>query len=309
MLDVRRLRVLHAVSRHGSVSAAAAALGYSGPAVSQQLAALEREAGVTLTERSGRGITLTAAADILVSHTDVLFAQLAAAESDIAAFKGEIAGLVRLAAFPSAAASLVPAAWTAVATTSPHVRIELEEMEPEESLPALTRHGVDIAVAHSYDVLPRPLDAQYETRPLLEDPVLIAMSDVDGPESGDLELGTLADRPFLVPRAGTSCAEMVLRACARAGFVPHVSARATDFDVLLRLVAAGLGVALVPRLATRNLPPRVRLIEPRIPVTRHIFTVSVQGGYRKPAVRAVLDALHDAAAPRAAGEQATSVST
>ncbi len=109
---------------------------------------------------------------MLVSHTDVLFAQLAAAESDIAGFKGQVSGAVKLAAFTSAAATFIPAAWAAIADAAPHVDIDLEEMEPEESLPALLRHDVDVAVAHSYDLVPRPLDARYETLPLLDDPVL-----------------------------------------------------------------------------------------------------------------------------------------
>ena len=101
----------------------------------------------------------------------------------------------------------------------------------------------------------------------------------------------LAGRPFLAPREATSCAEMILRACARAGFVPRVVARATDFAVLLSLVAAGAGVTLVPGLAARQVPPRVRLVPPAEPVTRRVFTVSRRGGDRKPAVRVVLDAL------------------
>src|SRR2546429_3564417 len=115
MLDVRRLRVLHAVSAYGSVTAAAAALGYSAPAVSQQLAALEREVGMRLTERAGRGISLTPAADILVAHTDALLTQLDAAEADLAMLRDQAAGRVTLAAFPSAAAGIVPAAWAELA--------------------------------------------------------------------------------------------------------------------------------------------------------------------------------------------------
>jgi DNA-binding transcriptional LysR family regulator len=117
-------------------------------------------------------------------------------------------------------------------------------------------------------------------------------------------LTSLAGLPFLAPRSGTSCAEMIQRACARAGFVPRIVARATDFQVLLSLVAAGAGVTLVPKLAARHLPPQVRLLTPAEPVTRQIFTVSRRGGDRKPAVRVVLDALvqaaSDAAGPPAA---------
>ena len=296
MLDVRRLRVLHAVSAYGSVTAAAAALGYSAPAVSQQLAALEREVGMRLTERAGRGVELTPAAHILVGHTDALLARLDAAEADLAALRDQIAGRVTLAAFPSAAAGLVPAAWAALAGSAPQVRLDLTEMEPEESLPAVLRGETDVAVAHEYDLLPRPLDPLFERRELLDDPVVLAIP-ADYPADGPVPLAELAGQPFLAPRQATSCAEMIQRACARAGFMPRVVARASDFQVLLSLVAVGAGVTLVPGLAARWLPPRVRLVPPADPVTRRVFTVSRRGGDRKPAVRVVLDALSDAATP------------
>jgi len=297
MLDVRRLRVLHTVSAYGSVTAAAAALGYSAPAVSQQLAALEREVGMRLTERAGRGLELTPAALILVGHTDALLAQLGEAEADLAALRDQVAGRVALAAFPSAAASFVSAAWAALAGSAPQVRLDLTEMEPEESLPAVLRGETDVAVAHEYDLLPRPLDPLFERRELLSDPVLVAVPAGHQLATDDtVPLSSLAGQPFLAPREGTSCAEVIQRACARAGFVPRVVARATDFAVLLNLVAAGAGVTLVPALAARQLPPRVRLVSPAEPVTRQVFTVSRRGGDRKPAVRVVLDALAAAAA-------------
>ena len=303
MLDVRRLRVLHAVSSYGSVTAAAAALGYSAPAVSQQLAALEREVGMRLTERAGRGIELTPAAAILVAHTDALLARLDAAESDLAALRDQVSGRVTLAAFPSAGATIVAAAWAALAQTAPNVQVELTEMEPDESLPATARGETDIAVAHEYDLLPRPLDPLFERRELARDPVLLAVP-ASSPLAADpgrrVPLAGLAGQPFLAPRGHTSCAEMIQRACARAGFVPRVVARASDFAVLLSLVAAGAGLTLVPELAAHNLPAGVRLLPPAEPVTRQIFTVSRRGGDRKPAVRVVLDALADAAQDRPA---------
>lgn len=300
MLDVRRLRVLHAVSEYGSVTAAAAALGYTAPAVSQQLAALERETGVQLTEKSGRGISLTPAAGVLVAHAAALLAGLDAAEADLAAFRDEVTGSVTVAAFPSAAAALLPGVWRALGRTAPGVRIKIEELEPEGSLPEINRGGADIAVAHEYDLLPRPLDPVFERRELLDDPVLLAVSADGGePES----LGALSGTPFLAPRHGTSCAEMIQRACARAGFVPHVVARASDFYVLLSLVAAGAGVTLVPRLAASRVPGGVRLLPTPGPITRKIFAVSRRGGDRKPAVRVVLDVLaaEAAALDRSAG--------
>jgi DNA-binding transcriptional LysR family regulator len=296
MLDMRRLRVLHAVSAYGSVTAAASALGYSAPAVSQQLAALERQVGLPLTERAGRGIALTPAATLLVAHTDALLTQLDAAEADLAALRDQVTGRVALAAFPSAAATVVAAAWAALARSAPHVQLGLEEMEPEESLPAVLRGEADVAVAHEYDIFPRPLDPLFERRDLLTDPVLLAVpDDFPGPDDQPVPLAALGRQSFLAPRQGTACAEMIQRACARAGFVPRVAARATDFHVLLSLVAAGAGVTLVPQLATGPLPAGVRLLAPAEPVTRRIFTVSRRGGDRQPAVRVVLDALLDAA--------------
>jgi DNA-binding transcriptional LysR family regulator len=199
-------------------------------------------------------------------------------------------------AFPSAAAGLVPAAWAALADSAPHVRLDLTEMEPEESLPAVLRGQTDVAVAHEYDLLPRPLDPLFERRELLGDPVLLAVPAAHPLAACDrVPLSALAGEPFLAPREATSCAEMIRRACARAGFVPGVVARATDFAVLLSLVAAGAGVTLVPALAARRLPDRVCLLRPAEPVTRQVFTVSRRGGDRKPAVRVVLDALAAAA--------------
>jgi len=203
------------------------------------------------------------------------------------------------------------------------VQLDLTEMEPDESLPAVLRGETDVAVAHDYDLLPRPLDPLFERRELARDPVLLAVPassplacaldrpvqlacalDRPVPLACALDrpvpLAGLAGQPFLAPRPGTSCAEMIQRACARAGFVPRVVARATDFAVLLSLVAAGAGLTLVPELAARHLPAKVRLLAPAEPVTRQIFTISRRGGDRKPAVRVVLDALAEAAQDRPA---------
>ena len=224
MLDMRRLRILHAVSAHGSVTAAAAALGYSAPAVSQQLAALERDVGMQLTERAGRGIGLTAAAGLLVAHTDALLAQLEAAEADLAALRDQVAGRVALAAFPSAAAAIVPGAWAELAGSAPQVQLDLVEMEPEEALPAVLRGAADVAIAHEYDLLPRPLDPLFERRELVSDPVCVAVpAGSAAAAGGPLELRSLTSQPFLAPRSNTSCAEMIQRACARAASSPGSS--------------------------------------------------------------------------------------
>jgi len=297
MIDPRRLRTLHAVATHGTVTAAAAVLGYSGPAVSQQLAALEREVGVQLTQRDGRTLVLTPAADVLLAHAEVLFAQLDAAEGDLAALRDEVSGQVALACIPSASAAIVPTAWRALRAEAPHVRLELVEMEAEESIPALHRRDVDIAVVHAYAIEPKPLDPTFAVQPLLVDPVWVAVP-ADHAAAGldRVDLAALRDEPFVAARSGTRCADMTQRACALAGFVPDVVARATDFAVQLNLVAAGLGVALVPELTIRRLPDGVRLVAPAEPISRGVQAVSRRGGDRHPAVRLVLDQLAAAAA-------------
>jgi DNA-binding transcriptional LysR family regulator len=285
------------VARYGSVAAAARALSFSGPAVSQQLAALERETGVRLLERAGRGVRLTAAARILVDHTDALLSQLEAAEADLAALRETVSGRVRVAAFPSAAATLLPRAWSRLRDSAPHVELDLVEMEPDESVPLVLRGELDVAVAHEYDVLPRVLDPLFERRDLLADPVLVALPERHDLAGADgIDLRALAASDFVTPRPPGPCAEMAQRVCGAAGFVPRVVARANDFQVLLNLVAAGVGVALVPRLAAGRVPEGARLVPPRQVVTRSVFALSRRGGHRMPAVRLLLDELSQVAA-------------
>jgi DNA-binding transcriptional LysR family regulator len=140
--------------------------------------------------------------------------------------------------------------------------------------------------------VPHPLDPFLERRDLLAEPVFLAVpADSLAARAPSVELVSVATQPFLAPSAGTAGAEMVKRACALAGFVPRVVARATDFQVLLNFVAAGAGVMLIPELAADHVSPEVRLVRPKRSITRQVFTVSRRGGDRKPAVRVVLDAL------------------
>ncbi|HEY2175618.1 MAG TPA: LysR substrate-binding domain-containing protein [Mycobacteriales bacterium] len=148
-------------------------------------------------------------------------------DAEVAGLREQIVGRVSIAAFPSAAAALLPGVWSTLTAEAPYVEPQLVEMEPEESLPAVVHGEVDVAVAHEYDLLPRPLDPAYERRELLTDPVLVAVHrDHPAADSTVVDLGCLSAEAFLAPRTHTSCAEMTLRACAQAGFVPHVAARA-----------------------------------------------------------------------------------
>ena len=236
-----------------------------------------------------------------MAHTDALLVQLDSAEADLAALRDQVSGRVALAAFPSAAATVVAAAWTALATSAPHVQLQLEEMEPEESLPAVLRGEADVAVAHSTTSSPGPWTRCSSGASCSTDPVLLAVPDgfrADGqpvPDGAPVLLASLGDTPFLAPRANTSCAEMIQRACARAGFVPRVVARRPQ---RLRPAQPGRGRGLVVTRPPAWRPGRCLrglLLPPAEPVTRKIFTVSRRGGDRQPAVRVVLDAHSEAA--------------
>ncbi|GAB3144022.1 LysR family transcriptional regulator [Amycolatopsis stemonae] len=289
MLELRRLRVLYALAQHRTVAATAAALHLTGPAVSQHLAALEREAGVPLLEKQGRGLAFTPAGRLLVSHAEVILDDLAAAESALAEVTENGSGTVRVAAFASAARALLPRAWGGP------VSLRLLVQEPGTALESLRRQDVDIAVVHSYSLLPRDVPSRFEERALLEDPVLLAMA---GPADGTpVRLADFAGQPWLVPTSDLSCYEMIQRACGAAGFVPSVVAESPDFAVLVALAAAGAGVALVPAMALPPGPLGVGLHPLEEPLTRRVFALTRPGTARRPDIRAVLDRLE-----RAGGE-------
>jgi DNA-binding transcriptional LysR family regulator len=293
MLELRRLRILHALAQHRTVAATAAALHLTGPAVSQHLAALEREAGVPLLEKQGRTLTFTPAGRLLLSHAEVILDDLAAAESALAAAAGTGGpATVRVAAFASAARRLLPRAWAGP------VSLRLVEQEPDAALESLRRQEVEIAVVHSYSLLPRDIPPRCDERPLLADPVWLAADPaLSGLSDGEpARLADFADRPWLVPSADLSCYEMIQRACGAAGFVPSVVAESADFAVLLALAAAGAGVALVPEMALPAGPLGVGLHPLREPLTRKVFALTRAGTTRRPEVLAVLDRLERAAA-------------
>lgn len=289
MLDVRRLRLLHALSVHGTVTAAAEALHVTSPAVSQQLAALEREAGVALVERDGRRLSLTRAGHVLAAHTQLVLDQLAAAEADLASLRTSVSGVVRIGAFVSVAALLPRVIQVLRSAHGSDVELFVHEMEPEASLPALRRGDIDIAVIHSYNIMPRSLPTSCESFELFVEPVNVALPLSDPLVQQDsVDLSVLADRPWIMPRTDASCHELTQRACGAAGFVPRAQAYCDDFGVMCGLVEAGLGVALVPLVARR---PGVALRPLKQQVFRTVSAVVRHRADGQPAVRAVLEQL------------------
>jgi DNA-binding transcriptional LysR family regulator len=296
MLSVSRLKVLREVAYGGSVSAAAQTLSYSQSAVSQQIATLEAEAGIALLERHPRGVTLTAAGQTLVGHAEGILARLDAAEAALGAISGLRGGKLRLASFPTAGASLVPAAIAAFRERYPDVELTLSEGEPEEIAPRLRRGELDLALLYSFNgaqLLPRA-----RTVTLLEDPMHLALArehplaDRDG-----LRLEDLRDDAWVQTSAASPCARHVVRCCHAAGFEPRVSFHSDDYQTIQGLVAAGVGVALIPELAlsaTRE-DIVIRSLAPAPPLRRVVAALPA-GARLVPAAPAMLSVLQATAA-------------
>ncbi|GAA3289754.1 LysR family transcriptional regulator [Dactylosporangium vinaceum] len=260
MLDVTRLRVLVAVARHGSVTAAAAALHYAQPSVSHHLARLEIETGAQLVQRVGRGIRLTPAGLLLAERGEEILGRLDAAESELAEHSGLRAGRVRLAAFPSALGSFVPAVAARFAAAHPDVELQFVEAEPPAALRLLRSGDADLAVVFDYDSADSP--GNVRLTPLFTE---------------GLHLVTQPGREGALPDFARSrwiagcerCRESLVRRCTAAGFEPDIAFTTDDYVAVQALVAAGLGVTILPDLALRA---------HRSP---HVATVPLAGGERR----------------------------
>ena len=251
MLDLTRLRVLEAVARHGSVTAAARALHYAQPSVSHHLARLEAETGTTLFQRAGRGIRLTDAGRLLAQRAAEIIGRLDAAENELAALTGLREGRVRLAAFPSALGTLVPAAAARLEALQPGIDLMLTEAEPPEALRMLRAGYVDVAVIFRHDQAESTPGEEEEegTRGilLLDEPVYLVTQASAQERRGEPGVAGYAAERWI---AGCErCRDHLLRQCAQAGFVPKIAFTTDDYVAVQALVAAGLGVTTLPGLA------------------------------------------------------------
>jgi DNA-binding transcriptional LysR family regulator len=307
MLDVTRLRVLIAVSRHGSVTAAAHALNYAQPSVSHHLARLEAETGIKLIQRAGRGIRLTDAGRLLAERAAEVIGRLDAAENELAAYTGLRAGRLRLAAFPSALGTIVPAAAAMLREHQPSVDLRLTEAEPPEALRMLRAGYADVALVFRYapDVPGVPGQADDEDggiditeglreRLLLEEQVLLVTSAQAGAEPS-AELSGYARHRWI---AGCDrCRANLLRQCALAGFTPKIAFTTDDYIAVQALVAADLGVSTLPALCLRAARhPGIRTVP--LPGThRYVFAVRYGDPPDPPAISLLMDVLRSVAVP------------
>ncbi len=312
MLDVRRLRVLQEVARQGSFSAAASALGYTQPAVSRQIAVLEAESGVQLLRRLPQGAVLTEAGRLLVDRAAEVIARLDRIEDELHAYAGLDGGTLHLAAFASAAASVLPLALVRFRERHPHVELSVIVHDPVDSLPLLRAGELDIALCN-YDDPNHPVEragstvvpswAALEAVALFEDPMYVALP-AGHPLAGAprLRLADLAaDNWMLTTTATGPDSDIFTTAARRAGLNPRVAFQYDDYAALLGFVAAGAGIAVIPDMVARDLRAGVVVREPDPPLPGRPVVAAVASGYRAPAVTAMLDVLLELAGEWVAG--------
>ena len=295
MLDARRLRVLREVATRGSFSAAAAALTFTQPAVSQQIAALEREAGTTLIERGVRPVRLTDAGRALMVHAEAVLAHLDEAQQEL----GEIAGLrrgrLRLASFPTAIATLVPHAVALFTQRHPDVDLTVVDDHQQGLIPRLARWELDLALIYDHEALPEP-EVRLDRTHLLDDPFDLLVADGHPlARRRSIALEELADETWIGGTPDGAYARIVLHSCRVAGFEPRVVFGSDDYNAVQAFVAVGLGVAILPRLAlTFPLPgpARVALADPPV---RRIAAVRLAPSFRSAAATSMLGVLKETA--------------
>ncbi len=315
MLDLRRVKVLCEVARHGSFSAAASQLGYTQPAISRQIATLEAESGMTLVRRVPQGVVLTDAGRLLVSRGEAILARLTETENELRSLAGLEGGTLRLASFASAAAAIVPLAVTAFRARYPKVELSIAMADPIYSLPRLRAGELDLVLSHDPGGLPRlasgeplrsaaPVIADgapvsdldhgaVETIHLFDDPMYVAMP-ADHPLAAVPRpaLLSFAEDPWMLATSAT-CPDsrLFLRACHAAGFEPRIAFQNDDYSAILGFVAAGVGVALIPDMVSRGVRDGVIVRELDPPAPPRPILAAVPTGYCSPAARAMVGVL------------------
>ncbi|MDY0909441.1 LysR family transcriptional regulator [Microbacterium sp. CFBP9034] len=295
-IDAQALRVVKAIADEGSITGAAAALGYSQPAVSQQLKRLERKLEVPLVERVGRSVRLTEAGRILARHAPTVTTALDAAAGELAELRGLRAGRVRLVGFPSASPTIVPRLLADLEAHHAGVTVTYLEAEPPEAVEAVREGNADIALTFSYPgdrEDPHGSSAQGLSVHAVGTDDLLAVLPVDHPavtEDG-VDMASLAGEKWIAgcPR----CRGHLLELCARAGFEPHIAFETDNFVAVEGLVAQGIGVATLPRMAVASFPQLAGVVTVPLPSTeaRTIHVVTAHGADRVPAIRATLEAI------------------
>ncbi|WP_329037455.1 LysR family transcriptional regulator [Streptomyces sp. NBC_00178] len=292
MLDLSRLRALHAVSVHGSVAGAAAALGYTASAVSQQITKLERETRTTLLERRGRGVALTDDALHLADTAQRLLAIVEQAETTLEERRGRPTGRLSIGAFASAARGLLPGVLADLAVEHPALDARLTEVDPHLSVDLVAKGVIDLAVAHDWDIAPLPAPEGVSQAVLGDD-----RCDLLVPEGhalagrGPVRREELARERWVCQPPGTVCHDWLVRTLRAAGCEPDIRHQAEENHTQLALVATGLGVAMIPRLGRGPLPSGVVAVRLDPVPVRRLYALWRTETARRPAVVAAVSAL------------------
>ncbi|WP_030163795.1 LysR family transcriptional regulator [Spirillospora albida] len=295
MLDLERLRALHSVATYGSVSAAADVLHVTTSAVSQQLAKLERETGQKLLERNGRGVRLTDAAELLVTHADRILSLVEQAQADLEAHRGSVVGQLTVATFATAMRGLMPGALRRLRADHPDLRVVVREEDPAQSMGLVARGDLDVAVVQDWNNDPMPVPEGL-CRGFVCDDVADAALPAGHPLAGRdaVALKELAGDPWIASSIGSICHDWLLKTLRAVEAEPSIDHMAYEFPSQLALVAAGAGNAILPRLGRCDVPPGVAIVPLSAPLTRRIFVVWREEAARRPAIRAAVTALRAA---------------
>lgn len=294
MIDLLTLRSLTAVSTEGSVHAAAGALGYTPSAISQQVKRLERELGLALLERVGRGVVLTAAGRELVAGAQRVQAELERVESGVRRRSGQVTGRLRLATFSTATRGLVAPVLRDLRLTHPDLEVALHEYEPWDTVDLVATGRVDVGLAHSWGDLPLPVPAHLVATDVALDvaEVLVPGDHALAGTIGPLRPRDLLEVGWIATREGTICRQWLDRMYVGTGASPRIAHVCPEFDSHVAMVSAGLGVALVPRLGRALLPDGVVALPVTDPVPERVVTALHRRTMDEaPAVRALVDAL------------------
>ncbi|MCK2034717.1 LysR family transcriptional regulator [Microbacterium sp. SSW1-49] len=296
MLDVNRLRMLVELSRRGTLSAVADALSYSKASVSQQLSALERDVGVPLLRRVGRGVQFTPQGNVLVAEAIGILDQLEHAQVAVAESLTEVTGTVRIAVFQSAAHSLLPRALESLKTDHPALRVEVTECDPETGLVGVSSRDFDLILAEQYPGVTRPIHADLDRVALAHDAIALARRP-GTPDTADAvaALWSTREQPWVLEPAGTASRAWAEQLCRTAGFEPDVRFEVADLTAHVRLIRAGLATGLLPELVWAGETPTVALTPLPAQPRREIFSSARRVSAAAPSIRAVRRALASAA--------------
>ena len=300
MLNPVHLRTLIEVVKTGSFAEAARRLGYTSSAVSQQISAFERAVGVPLFEREAHSIRPAGAALLIADRGGELLAALDGFEHEVKAMVQGLRGRLRIGTFPTASARIVPKVLARLQAELPDAEIRLDEAEPDDVLPLVLTGELDLALVYAYDLVPRTWPEELTVLPLLDESLLVMVPAGHQAAKNNVRLEDLKDERWIASRDGTSGATCLTRLCAAAGFAPKIAFRSNDYEVVQSLVAAGVGVALVPALGHKELAGTHAMPLRHKPLRRHVHVVH-RTANTNPLLRDAVNALQEVCRNAAVG--------